>query len=54
MGIWLVGTTNQLFKRGSETERKLKKKKKVVNDETRFFVMGPFCTHHSICLNTGF
>ena len=29
-------------------------KNKVVNGKTPFFVIGPFCTHHSICLNIGF
>ena len=28
--------------------------KKVVTGKTPFFVVGPFCTHHSICLNIGF
>ena len=27
---------------------------KVVTCETLFLVIGPFCTHHSICLNIGF
>ena len=26
----------------------------VVTDKTPFFVIGSFCTHHSICLNIGF
>ena len=25
--------------------------KKIVTGKTPFFVMGPLCTHHSICLN---
>ena len=29
-------------------------KNKVVTGKTLFFVIGPFCTHHSICLNIGF
>ena len=29
-------------------------KNKAVTGKTPFFVMGPFCTHHSICLNIGF
>ena len=29
-------------------------KNKVVTGKTPFFVIGPFCTHHSICLNIGF
>ena len=30
------------------------KKNKVVTGKTPFFVIGPFCTPHSICLNIGF
>ena len=29
-------------------------KNKVVTGKTPFFVIGPFCSHHSICLNIGF
>ena len=29
-------------------------KNKVVTGKTPFFVMGPFCTHHSSCFNIGF
>ena len=43
MDIWVVGTSNKLFIRGSYTETKLKKKK-VITGKTPFFVMGPFCT----------
>ena len=28
--------------------------KRIVTGKTPFFVIGPFCTHHSICLNIGF
>ena len=28
--------------------------KKVVTGETPLFLIGPFCTQHSICLNIGF
>ena len=51
MGIWVVGTLNQLFIRGTETKFL---KNKVVTGKTPFFVIGPFCTHHSICLNISF
>ena len=27
---------------------------KVVTGKTPFFVIGPFCSHHSICLNIDF
>ena len=30
------------------------RKNKVVTGKTPFFLIGPFCTHHSICFNTGF
>ena len=26
---------------------------KIANGKTPFYVIGPFCTHHSICLNIG-
>ena len=29
-------------------------KKEVVTDKTPFFVVDPFCSHHSICLNIDF
>ena len=49
MGIWVLGTSSQLFVRGSKTETKFPKNK-VVTGKTTFFVIGPFCTHYSICL----
>ena len=48
--IWVVGKSNQL---GSYTE-KILSTKKVVIGKTLFFVIGPFCTPHSICLKIGF
>ena len=53
MGIWVVGTPNQLFIRGSQTETK-SSKNKTVTAKTPFSVIGPFCAHRSICLNIGF
>ena len=47
MDIWVVGTVNQLFKRGSCDKVKLSKNK-VVSGKTLFFVIGPFHTPHSI------
>ena len=44
IGIWVVGTSNQLFSQ----------KNKVVTGKIPFFVIGPFCTYRSICLNIGF
>ena len=53
MDISVASTLNQLHIRGSYTEIKYSKKK-VVTCKTPFFVTGPFCTHHSICLNISF
>ena len=39
MGIWVLSTTNQLFARGSYTETKFPKKKKIVTGKTPFFVV---------------
>ena len=55
MGVWAVGTLNQLSVRGSLTETKLSKKiNKVVTGKNQFSVIGSFCSYHSICLNIGF
>ena len=50
MDIWVVGTSNQFFIRGSLTETKFSKNK-VITDKTSFFVIVPFRIPHSICLN---
>ena len=56
MEIWVVGTSNQLFVRGSSVETKCSKKSinKAVTGKTPFFVIGLFCTYHFVCLNIGF
>ena len=41
VNIWVVGTSNQLFIRGSETEAKFLKNK-AVNGKTLFFAIDPF------------
>ena len=49
---WLVHQINSL-----QEVLKLKQnfqKNKPVTGKTPFFLIGPFCTHHSICLNIGF
>ena len=46
MDSWAVGTCNQLLRRGSYKE--------VLTGKTPFFVIGPFCTSHPICLKIGF
>ena len=51
--IWVVGTSNQVFIRGFHIERK-NQKSKVVTGKTLFFVIGLFCTLHSICHNICF
>ena len=48
-----VDILNQLFIRDFYTEIKCSKKNKVVSDETPFFVIGPFCTSHSVCPDIG-
>ena len=52
MDIWVVGTSNWLFLRGSKTGTNFTKK--VVTGKTSLFVIDPFCSWHSICLNIGF
>ena len=51
--IWLVGTLNQLFIRVLLLKQNVLKNK-VVSGKTQFFMTGPFCTPHSICLDIGF
>ena len=53
MYIWAIGILNQLFIRVCYTQIKFSKKE-VVSRKSAFFVIGPFCTPHSICLNIGF
>ena len=52
MDICVVGTLNQLFIRDSCTQ--IFKENEVVSENTPFFVIGVFCTLHSICYNSGF
>ena len=47
MDIWVVGTTNQLVKGKPYTETKSSKSKSLTGNSP-FFVIGLFCTHHSI------
>ena len=48
-GIWVVGTSRQIFKRGSYTETKFSRKN-AVTCKTPFSMVDPFSTSHSICL----
>ena len=52
MDIWVVGTLNQLLKEVLKLKQNFQKNK-VVTGRASFFVIGSFCTHHSICLNIG-
>ena len=54
MDICVVGTSNQLYIREVPKLKQNFRKRKVVTGKTLFFVIGPFCTPHSICLNIGF
>ena len=47
--MWAFGSLEEVLKLKQNFQ-----KKKVVTGKTSFFVMGPFCTHHFICLNIGF
>ena len=53
MDIQVVCTLGKLFIRSSYTKVKFSKNQ-VVSGITPFFVIGPFCTSHSICLTIGF
>ena len=54
MDTLVTGTLNQLFIRGSSTQFFfLIQKNKVVSGKALLFVIGPFCTPHSICVNMG-
>ena len=53
MDIWVAATSNQLFLRGFKTGKNFQKNK-IVTGKTPLFVIGPFCSYHSICLNIGF
>ena len=49
---WLVHQINSLYE--VHTPKLNFRKNKVVTGKTPFFVIGSFCTPHSICLNIGF
>ena len=53
MDFWVVGTSNQLFIAGYYTETNFQKNM-ADTGKTTFFVIGPFCTPHSIRLNIDF
>ena len=53
MRIFEISTLNQLFKRGSYTETKFSEIWSS-SSKSAFFVIGPFCTPYSICLNIVF
>ena len=49
---WLLRQINSLYEvlKMKQNFRKIK----IVTGKTSFFVIGPFCIHHSTCLNIGF
>ena len=51
MDIWVAGTSNQPFIRGFKTE--INSRNRVVTGKPPFFVIDPFCTPESFCLNIG-
>ena len=53
MDILVIAISNQIVTRGSKLKQNLQKNK-VVTRKTPVFVIGSFCTPHSICLNFGF
>ena len=53
MGIWVAGTSNQLYIRASYTETKFPKNN-VVSGKTPLFMISPLYTLHSTSLNIGF
>ena len=48
--ICVVDSSNQLFIRVLKLKQNFQKYK-VVTGKTLLFVIGPFCTYHSVCLN---
>ena len=53
MNIWEVGTSNQHLHEVLKLKQNFRKNK-VVTYKTLFFLIGSFCTHHSICFKIGF
>ena len=51
--VWIRATTRTNDTLFLNWKKKIRKSK-VVPGKTSFFVIGPFCTHHSICLDIGF
>ena len=51
--IWVVGTTNEIFAKGSETEARFLKNE-LITGKMSFFVIGSFCTPHSNCVGMNF
>ena len=56
MDIWVIGSLNQLFSRGFYSRIKFSKRKQkqqLVRGKNPLFVISPFGTPCSICLNIG-
>ena len=52
--IWVVDTLSQVFITGCYCQINVLKNKVVRGKKSPFFVIGPSCTPHSICLHIGF
>ena len=53
MNIWAVATLNKLFLKGFYTQCQFSKTR-LVSGKFPLFMIGPFCTPHTICLNIVF
>ena len=53
MNIWAVAPLNKLFLKGFYTQFQFSKTR-VVSGKFPLFMIGPFCTPHTICLNIVF
>ena len=56
--VWILSFCGLVHQINSLCEvlklKQIFRKNKIVTGKTQFFVIGPFCTPHSICLNVGF
>ena len=53
MNIWAFVTLNQLLQEVLKLKLNLPKNE-AVSDKNPIFMIGPFCTRHSICLKIGY
>ena len=52
LGRWYIKLT--LFNEEVLKLKQIFQKNKVITDKTPLFVIGPFCSRHSVCLSIGF